>query len=120
MQNQKKSLTAATGSKKSSGDKKTYGGSGAVETGGDVKKDNSRFSRINFHGPKGRDLPVAQAKDELINSVIKHQTTIVMGETGSGKSTQLPKFLAEVFTSDEFKKKIEQSKGKISKQYVVK
>ena len=43
-------------------------------------------------------------KAELIESVRKHQTTIVMGETGSGKSTQLPKYLAEVFTSSNRKR----------------
>ncbi len=89
-------------SKASSSDNKKYSTSDAIKT----KSNDKRFSRINFFGKQGRDLPVALAKDELIDSVIKHQTTVIVGETGSGKSTQLPKFLAEVFTSDEFRAKM--------------
>ena len=54
---------------------------------------------LPFNNGKGSDLPIFSHKNELVESVRKHQTTIVIGETGSGKSTQLPKFLAEAFTS---------------------
>lgn len=36
-------------------------------------------------------LPIAQYADELIDLLTRHQVVIVAGETGSGKSTQLPK-----------------------------
>lgn len=42
-------------------------------------------------------LPITSRKGELIKSVRKHATTVIVGETGSGKSTQLPKYLAEAF-----------------------
>lgn len=45
------------------------------------------------------NLPVALRKDELIASVRKHMTTVVVGETGSGKSTQLPKYLSEALSN---------------------
>ncbi len=46
------------------------------------------------HGaPTG--LPVWQAKDEFIKMVNGHQTTILVGETGSGKTTQIAQFVAE-------------------------
>ena len=37
-----------------------------------------------------QDLPVTQCADQLIEAIQKHQVIIVAGETGSGKTTQLP------------------------------
>jgi ATP-dependent helicase HrpA len=37
------------------------------------------------------DLPVAQRADEIAQAIRAHQVVIVCGETGSGKTTQLPK-----------------------------
>ncbi len=37
------------------------------------------------------DLPVVARRDELAQAIEKHQVVIVCGETGSGKTTQLPK-----------------------------
>ncbi|HYC37815.1 MAG TPA: ATP-dependent RNA helicase HrpA [Usitatibacter sp.] len=37
------------------------------------------------------DLPIAQHRDEIARLVREHPVTIVCGETGSGKTTQLPK-----------------------------
>ena len=36
------------------------------------------------------DLPVAARKDEIIRAIAANQVVIVAGETGSGKTTQLP------------------------------
>jgi ATP-dependent helicase HrpA len=41
------------------------------------------------------DLPVAERKDEILQAILKHQVVIVCGETGSGKTTQLPKICLE-------------------------
>lgn len=37
------------------------------------------------------DLPVSQRAEDLVQAIIDHQVIIVAGETGSGKTTQLPK-----------------------------
>ncbi|MCW8855114.1 MAG: ATP-dependent RNA helicase HrpA [Gammaproteobacteria bacterium] len=37
------------------------------------------------------ELPVSQKKDEISNAIKQHQVIIICGETGSGKTTQLPK-----------------------------
>ncbi len=37
------------------------------------------------------DLPIAQKREEIAAAIAGHQVVIVCGETGSGKSTQLPK-----------------------------
>ena len=42
------------------------------------------------------ELPVSQAHDELVAALRDHQVVVVAGETGSGKTTQLPKMLLEL------------------------
>ncbi|MDT7572322.1 MAG: ATP-dependent helicase HrpA [Actinomycetota bacterium] len=42
------------------------------------------------------DLPVSAARDELMAALRDHQVVVVAGETGSGKTTQLPKMLLEL------------------------
>ncbi|MFB2537926.1 MULTISPECIES: ATP-dependent RNA helicase HrpA [unclassified Acinetobacter] len=53
------------------------------------QKVQARFQRL----PKiklNSDLPVSQYADKLIQAIQQHQVIIVAGETGSGKTTQLP------------------------------
>jgi ATP-dependent helicase HrpA len=40
-------------------------------------------------------LPVAQRRDEILATLAKHRAVVLTGETGSGKTTQLPKLLLE-------------------------
>ena len=42
------------------------------------------------------ELPVSQRKDELLAAIRDNQVVIVAGETGSGKTTQLPKICLEL------------------------
>lgn len=42
------------------------------------------------------DLPVIERKDDLQAAIREHQVVVVCGETGSGKSTQLPKLCLEL------------------------
>ncbi|MEP7053627.1 MAG: ATP-dependent RNA helicase HrpA [Actinomycetota bacterium] len=42
------------------------------------------------------DLPISLAKDEILAAIRDHQVVIVAGETGSGKTTQLPKICLEL------------------------
>ncbi|NKF21193.1 ATP-dependent RNA helicase HrpA [Solimonas marina] len=42
------------------------------------------------------DLPVVQARDELLDAIREHQVIVVCGETGSGKTTQLPKLCLDL------------------------
>jgi len=42
------------------------------------------------------ELPVSSKKDEISVAILKHQVVIVCGETGSGKTTQLPKICLEL------------------------
>ena len=40
-------------------------------------------------------LPIAKYRDNLLYLLENHQVVVVVGETGSGKSTQLPQYLLE-------------------------
>ncbi len=42
------------------------------------------------------ELPVTEKKDDIARLIEQHQVVIVCGETGSGKTTQLPKICLEV------------------------
>ncbi len=54
-----------------------------------IERRNRRKTSIPaIHYP---DLPVTEKKDEIAQLVADHQVVIVCGETGSGKTTQLPK-----------------------------
>ncbi|WP_281783436.1 ATP-dependent RNA helicase HrpA [Sinimarinibacterium flocculans] len=51
-----------------------------------------RPSRIDYPA----ELPVSQAREELAEAIRAHQVVVVCGETGSGKTTQLPKLCMEL------------------------
>eukprot|EP01043_Picozoa_sp_COSAG02_P012473 COSAG02_NODE_481_length_21461_cov_43.885597_12_plen_193_part_00 len=42
-----------------------------------------------------KKLPISMAKERLLAAIQRQPVTIVVGETGSGKTTQLPQFLLE-------------------------
>ncbi|MBA4502038.1 ATP-dependent RNA helicase HrpA [Marinobacterium marinum] len=46
--------------------------------------------------PDYPDLPVAERREELLKAIAEHQVVVVAGETGSGKTTQLPKLCLEL------------------------
>uniref|UniRef100_A0A8D2PPS4 DEAH-box helicase 16 n=1 Tax=Zosterops lateralis melanops TaxID=1220523 RepID=A0A8D2PPS4_ZOSLA len=47
--------------------------------------------------PRGsrRSLPIFPFRDELVAAVAQHQILVIEGETGSGKTTQIPQYLHE-------------------------
>ena len=50
-------------------------------------------ARLRVHYPA--DLPVSERRDAIIAALRDHQVVVVAGETGSGKTTQVPKMLLE-------------------------
>ena len=42
------------------------------------------------------ELPIAERREEISNAIAKHQVVVIAGETGSGKTTQLPKICLEL------------------------
>jgi len=46
------------------------------------------------------NLPVSGARDEVISALKNHQVVVVVGDTGSGKTTQLPKMALEYLSEN--------------------
>ncbi|KAI9713138.1 MAG: DEAH-box ATP-dependent RNA helicase prp22 [Bogoriella megaspora] len=59
-------------------------------------KDQSYGKKVNLTMKQQREsLPVFAFRDQLIEAVRQHQILIVVGETGSGKTTQMTQYMAE-------------------------
>ncbi|KAF9620940.1 hypothetical protein IFM89_015337 [Coptis chinensis] len=55
---------------------------------------------------KRKTLPVWQQKDEFLQALNANQSLILVGETGSGKTTQIPQFVLEAIKLDDKGKKM--------------
>jgi ATP-dependent helicase HrpA len=58
-----------------------------------------QFEQRRARAPKPtfpQDLPVVEKRQEIAGLISKHQVVIVCGETGSGKTTQLPKICLDL------------------------
>ncbi|MEV0127248.1 ATP-dependent RNA helicase HrpA [Dactylosporangium sp. NPDC050688] len=65
----------------------------------DVERAEQRVAARRAGLPKvtyPEQLPVSQRKDDILAAIRDHQVVIVAGETGSGKTTQLPKICLEL------------------------
>jgi pre-mRNA-splicing factor ATP-dependent RNA helicase DHX16 len=51
-----------------------------------------------------KSLPIYAYRDDLIQAIRDHQVIIIEGETGSGKTTQIPQYLHEAGFTDDNKK----------------
>ncbi|QYJ87655.1 ATP-dependent RNA helicase HrpA [Shewanella mesophila] len=59
-----------------------------------AKVEQRREGRPEIRYPE--ELPISQKRDEIARAIAGHQVVIVAGETGSGKTTQLPKICLEL------------------------
>ncbi|HZE40055.1 MAG TPA: ATP-dependent RNA helicase HrpA [Stackebrandtia sp.] len=65
----------------------------------DIAAAEQRVARRRDERPEVQypsELPVSQRKDDIAAAIRDHQVVIVAGETGSGKTTQLPKICMEL------------------------
>lgn len=62
------------------------------------KQSNPQYQKM-LSGRK--QLPAWAMKDEIVSTINKNQVTVVSGETGSGKSTQIPQFILDDWISSE-------------------
>ncbi|MEU6677275.1 ATP-dependent RNA helicase HrpA [Streptomyces sp. NPDC046925] len=70
-----------------------------AEIATDVDKAAARMAERGSRLPKityPEELPVSQKKDDIAEAIRDHQVVIVAGETGSGKTTQIPKICMEL------------------------
>nr|WP_243708501.1 ATP-dependent RNA helicase HrpA [Actinomadura sp. GC306] len=71
----------------------------AAEITADVEAAERRVERRRLAVPAityPEQLPVSRKKDDILAAVRDHQVVIVAGETGSGKTTQIPKICLEL------------------------
>ncbi|WP_415947257.1 ATP-dependent RNA helicase HrpA [Streptomyces sp. KLOTTS4A1] len=69
------------------------------EIAGEAEKSAARIRERRAALPEityPEQLPVSQKKDEILEAIRDHQVVIVAGETGSGKTTQIPKICMEL------------------------
>ncbi|EPQ54668.1 P-loop containing nucleoside triphosphate hydrolase protein [Gloeophyllum trabeum ATCC 11539] len=75
-------------------------------TNGRNKKPRRNFGMPNGVGVAGssklqnlkeqrRQLPIAKGREALIEEIRRHDVAVLLGETGSGKTTQVPQYLLE-------------------------
>jgi ATP-dependent helicase HrpA len=70
-----------------------------TELSADIARATQRVSRRRQAVPEisyPDELPVSQRRDDIAEAIKNHQVVIVAGETGSGKTTQLPKICLEL------------------------
>lgn len=70
-----------------------------AEIEAEIGKAEERMAGRRAHVPEityPEQLPVSQKKDEIADAIRDHQVVIVAGETGSGKTTQIPKICMEL------------------------
>nr|XP_046913676.1 ATP-dependent RNA helicase DHX33-like [Dermatophagoides farinae] len=56
----------------------------------------------NYHRLSTNKLPVCLVKSQLLDRIQNNETLIIIGETGSGKTTQIPQFLYEHLSSSKY------------------
>lgn len=56
-------------------------------------KQKERFMKLKKLRRTQANLPVAQFKNEIVSAVREEQVVLIAGDTGCGKSTQIPQFL---------------------------
>ncbi|WP_068925267.1 ATP-dependent RNA helicase HrpA [Planobispora rosea] len=71
----------------------------AEEVGAEIGRAEQRIAARRAGVPEvtyPEALPVSQRRDDILEAIRDHQVVIVAGETGSGKTTQLPKMCLEL------------------------
>ena len=58
-----------------------------------IKKQSTKAYIDMLHQRK--NLPMTNYRNEVLNTIRKHQVTILCAETGAGKTTQCPQYLLE-------------------------
>ena len=58
--------------------------------------DKRQLRQDNLPEVEYPDLPVSQKKDEIAKAILENQVIIIAGETGSGKTTQIPKICLQL------------------------
>ncbi|MEO1128915.1 MAG: ATP-dependent RNA helicase HrpA, partial [Planctomycetota bacterium] len=80
-------------------DRRTPGPQALEAIARDIEASRAQLAwrRNNLPAPTfGQDLPIAARRDEIASAIRDNQVVVICGETGSGKTTQLPKICLEL------------------------
>ncbi|GJZ58122.1 probable pre-mRNA-splicing factor ATP-dependent RNA helicase DEAH9 isoform X1, partial [Tanacetum coccineum] len=64
-----------------------------------LKRTGEKYGHVSLEKERQR-LPVFKYRDAILYLVETHSTSIIVGETGSGKTTQIPQYLKEAGWAD--------------------
>ena len=54
---------------------------------------SNHFEKLGLLSPSCAQLPAANSRRDILKAIEKHQVVVICGETGCGKSTQVPQFI---------------------------
>lgn len=57
--------------------------------------ERAKMSKLEKMAADRAALPIFPYREDLLAAVEEHQIVVIVGETGSGKTTQIPQFLHE-------------------------
>eukprot|EP01006_Ploeotia_vitrea_P037819 TRINITY_DN66178_c7_g1_i3.p1 TRINITY_DN66178_c7_g1~~TRINITY_DN66178_c7_g1_i3.p1 ORF type:complete len:239 (-),score=110.03 TRINITY_DN66178_c7_g1_i3:24-740(-) len=87
--------SSSSGSSSNQAKKLTYKQKGQLMRARELRRVKERLAT------ERRRLPIWFGREELVRQIRKHDSVVIIGETGSGKTTQLPQYLhAAGFTKD--------------------
>lgn len=67
-----------------------------------VPKPNQSSFSDRALSQNGNQLPINSVKNQLIQKIKQDETIILIGETGCGKTTQIPQFIYEFYSNPQF------------------
>lgn len=79
-----------------------------------IDKDNNDY-KIEFR----KSLPIYQHKEEIIENIKVNDFLIITGETGSGKTTQLPQYIIEELKIKDFDKNAQDETASLCPRVVI-
>lgn len=65
-----------------------------------IEVENSPFLAPNEYALGNHDLPIAAHRTEIVTSLYENRVTVLVGRTGSGKTTQVPQYAREMVGAD--------------------
>ncbi|XP_034664605.1 probable ATP-dependent RNA helicase spindle-E [Drosophila subobscura] len=69
----------------------------------DIRTDEEFYDKYNFNLNRDKGLPIYAKREEIINAINENPVVILKGETGCGKTTQVPQYiLDEGFKSKQY------------------
>ena len=60
-----------------------------------ILEENGVYSRYSFEHQYNKSLPITEKRQTILDTINYYPVTIIQGETGSGKTTQVPQYILD-------------------------